>query len=396
LSAVFIVFWALVGIFNSRYRNSEDGETCEYSSSFINKALKVLNGLAGIKKINAHAGVIVVPVIIILFVPIFITGAKGNAREAVKLSSQDIEASISSMKKAAQSDPLMPQYKIDTTKLILSKKENTTQDIEEIKKLLDSAEKLSWNNSTLIAKVGSQYVSINEIDRGLSLFDRSTELRPLWPIEWQQEVGAYYSIVQYYLNEGKKDKAAQYIDRLKDIKARAEKVNKKNLNPFIFDQITDEKLERLQYAKEKMQLIGKEGLEKLVFYGIMDMDINFDGVPDQWTPYGNVNFKVNNQSGAITVESKDQPGSSYLETRALSLAEKKKYRIEFELLNKPSGDTIPFAITGLSQQNESLKFNGTGYSAEISVPEGFKPSENMLRIFVLGKYEIKSAKILEI
>lgn len=396
LSAVFLVFWQLMGIFNSRYRNNPDMEKREYTQVFVNKALGVLNSLKGVKRINAHAGVIAVPVILILFIPLFITGARGYAKEAVELSRSDLEASISNMKKAAQSDPMMSQYKIDSTKLILSKQQKTAQDIDEVRKLLNSAEKLSWNNSSLIAKVGSQYITIADFDRGLPLFDRSTELKPLWPIEWQQKVGAYYSVVNYYIGEGKKDKAIQYIDNLKDIKEQAEKANKNNLNPFIFDQATDEYLGRLLYAKEKMQTLGKDDLGKLVFYGIVDEDINFDGVPDQWTPYGSINFMVNSPKGAVTVESKDTAGGSYIDTRSLGIAEKKKYRIELELLNKPASEAIPFIITGAMPKNESLKFNGTSYSAEISVPEGFKPAGNVLRIFVSGKYEIKGVKVIEI
>jgi tetratricopeptide (TPR) repeat protein len=299
------------------------------------------------------------------------------------------------MKKAAQSDPFMAQYKIDSTKLILSKKEKTAQDIEEIKKLLKSAEKLSWYDRTLIAKVGSQYVSISEMEKGLSLFDRAVELRPLWPVEWQQRVAAYYSVAQYYIQSDKKDEAVKYMDMLKDIRTEAIKVNRKNLNPFVFDAITLEKLERLRYAKEKLQSLGKDDMEKLLFNSFNDMDINFDTVPDQWTPSDGISLGMNNTNNTIYAESKNGASGGYIQSRNLSLAEKKKYRIEVEFLNKPADEAVPFVITRLSQQNESLKSTDNVYTAEFSTPEGFKASENALRIFVTGKYEIKNIKITE-
>ncbi len=398
LSAVFLLFWQLLGIFNSRYRNSPDtgAEAGRSPVSAKDKVLNVLGGLTRIKKINAPVQAVLAVVLVVLFVPVFIITAKGYAVEAVSKSGADNEAAIGYMARAAQSDPFMPQYKLDYVKLLIDKKNKTAEDMEKIRGLLKSAERLAWYSPDLIPLAGSYYINIGDVDKGLSLFDRGTSLRPLRPEDWQQRAGVYYTVASYYIEKGQKDKAEAYIDKIKSMKDEAIKANGKNMNPFVFNPKTDETLERLLFAKEKIQSVNKSDLDKLVFYNIPDMDINFDGVPDQWTVSGNTALNIDAGNKAMTAENKNGVRDSYIQSRQINLAAGKRYKLEVEVLNKPGSGTIPFNIMGVSRSDDFLKLNGGSYTAEFATSNDFKPSDNALRMFIPGKYDIKSIKITEL
>lgn len=396
LSAVFLLFWQMLGIFNARYRNSNAEEIVENRKPLINKILSATGRIVNIKKLNTPAVVIMTVSLVLLFMPIFINTAKGYAEEAIKLSSSNIDSSLEKMQKAAQTDPYMLQYKIDCVKLLLAKQQKTQKDIEDIKDYLKSAEKLSWYNDDLIARVGEQYFKSGDLDNGLEMFDRAVELRPLWVEQWQQRIGAYYNVAEYYINEGKKDKAESYINKIKDVQDEAIKANKKNMNPFIFNTATDEKLEKLLYAKDKLNSVNKSELEKLVFYNIPAMDVDFDGLPDQWTASSNISLNVSDNKKAMTAENKNNAGDSYIQSRQLTLTAGKKYKIEAQLKGNSGVAAIPFDITGINQPGAVLKQSGTDYAAEFSTPADFKPSDNRLRIFLTDKYEITSIIITEV
>lgn len=396
LSAVFLLFWQMLGIFNARYRNSTAGEIIEHRKPITSKILGAAGRLTNIKKLNTPAAVILTASLVLLFIPAFINTAKGYAKEAVELSSKDIDSSLKKMKKAAQTDPYMPQYKIDSVKLLMAKQQKTQEDIEDIKDYLKSAEKLSWYNSDLLAKVGEQYFKTGDLDNGLATFDRALELRPLLAEEWQQRIGAYYSVVEYYINEGNKEKAEYYIEKIANVQDEAIKVNKKNMNPFIFNAATDEKLEKLLYAKDNLDSVKKTDLEKLVFYNIPEIDVDFDGLPDQWTATSNISLNVTGDKKAMAAENKNNAGDSYIQSRQLTLTAGKKYRIEAQIKVNSATEAIPFDITGITQPGAALKQSGAGYTAEFITTADFKPSDNRLRIFLTDKYEISSIIITEV
>jgi O-antigen ligase len=76
LSAVFLLFWQMLGIFNARYRNSTAGEIIEHRKPITSKILGAAGRLTNIKKLNTPAAVILTASLVLLFIPAFINTAK--------------------------------------------------------------------------------------------------------------------------------------------------------------------------------------------------------------------------------------------------------------------------------------------------------------------------------
>ena len=391
LSAVFLLFWQLLGIFNSRYRNTYIEEEIETKNVLV----RYLNKLAKIKTVNLHAFVMLTLSVIILFVPVFIKSANAKGREAVSISSTDVEKAISLMKSASGFDPWMVEYKLDYTKLILSKEKKTQEDIDSAKDALKAAEKLAWYSVENLPKVGSLYLNMGEIDKGLSLFDRSAELRPLRPEEWQQKLGAYYSVIGYYIQSKDKNKALTYIDKALEIKDEVVEANKNNMNPFAFNSATLELYEKVIYLKENQDKLESINADKLVFNYVAGLDCDMNGKPDQLVSSGDNAVISEKDDGILVVQSNNGAKNGYIETRKLNFAAEKNYKIEVELANESSLKALPYGITGFSTKQESLIATGKIYSTQVSFPKDFKPSDNILRIHTPEKLEIRSIRVVE-
>ncbi|HEY9063019.1 MAG TPA: O-antigen ligase family protein [Pseudobacteroides sp.] len=391
LSAVFLLFWQLLGLFNSRYRNTPI-EEIETNSTIVNS----LDRLIKIKTVNLHGLVLLTISVVILFIPVFIKSAGGMGKDAVSVSATNVDEAISRMKSAAGFDPWMAEYKLDYVNLLLLKKQKTQEDINNAKDVLEEAEKIAWNSVEFLPKIGSFYLQVGEIDKGLTLFDRATKLRPFRPEEWQQSLGAYYSVANYYILNKDKTKAATYIDKGLKLLDEFFISNKRNLNPAVLTASGQEHYENLRYMKENQSKIGISKINKLAFYYLKDLDSDKDGYTDQFN-LGVANTTLNvKDNGILEVQGINGAKDGYLETRRLNLTEEKIYRIEVELDNEITTKVLPYTVTGLGTGQEGLVAAGKVYSAQISVPKDFKPSDNVLRIGVPERLEIKGIRIVEL
>ncbi len=391
LSAVFLLFWQLLGIFNSRYRNTPVEEEIETKNAVIG----YLNKLVKIKTVNLHAFVMLTLSIVVLFVPVFIKSANAKGREAVSVSPSDTEKAISVMKSAAGFDPWMVEYKLDYVKLTLSKQQKTQKDIDSAKDALKTSEKLAWNSVEFLPKVGSFYLNMGEIDKGLDLFDRAAKLRPLRPEEWQQKLSAYYSVVNYYIQSKDKNKAIIYLDKALKVKDDAVEANKNNMNPFVFNSATMELYEKTKYIKENQDKLENINADKLLFNYISGIDFDMDSSPDQLGSSGESAVMNEKDNGILEVQSKTEKNDGYIETRKLNLAAGKSYRIEVELANDITSKGIPYAVKGINELQGSLVPLGKVYSGQITIPKDFKPADNALRVGVPEKLEIKNIRVVE-
>jgi tetratricopeptide (TPR) repeat protein len=395
LSAVFLLFWQLLGIFNSRYRNTPLEEKIENRNVIV----KFFDKLIGIKTVKLHAFVLLAVSVVILFVPVFIKSASGMGKNAVSVSSTNIDEAIFRMKSAAGFDPWMTEYKLDYVKLLLSKQQKTQEDVTNAKDALEDAEKVAWNSVELLPKIGSSYLNLGQIDKGLALFDRSAKLRPLRPEEWQQKISAYYSVISYYLQNKdikEKNKAKTYIDKALKVKDEVIEANKKNMNPFILNAATLELYEKTRYLKENETKLDSVNADKLVFSYISGIDSDMNGKPDQLGSSGDNAVINEKENGILEVQSINGAKDGYIETRKLNFAAEKNYRIEVELANGIFAKALPFSVTGLTSGQEGLAGEGKVYTGRISVPKDFKPADNALRISVPERLEIKGIRVTEI
>ncbi|MCX7747305.1 MAG: O-antigen ligase family protein [Clostridia bacterium] len=395
LSAVSILLWSLIAVFNSLYRHEEDTKALEYKSSVFNIVFLFAEKLKGIKSLNMHPVVGVVVTFIILMLPITLYAGISYSKSAeIAMRSGNVEKAITEQDKAVGMDPSMPQYKLDYVRMMLQKKEFTKEDIESMSKTLDKVKNLCNNSPDLAATLGSLYISTSKFDEGLKYFERATELRPFRPEEWQQEVLAYNTVIDHLFKNKKEQEAVKFLDKPLAMDQRAKEVNKRNLTPFIFTGRTQETIEKIKYIKEKIKDQKQIYANKLVFYNMPELDIDENGIPDQWK-YNDSNIKLVSDKGSMVAENKLKDTAAFIDSRQLNMKPNQSYRIEVELTGDSKPDSIPFRVTGANEQNQGLKSEGNIYSAEFTAPQTLSNPYNVLQLGIKGRYEIKNITVME-
>ncbi len=281
LSAISLLLWELLALFNFKFRNDIDLEalTCNFKGKYS----KVITLITKFKNLSVHPGIVVFVIILVIILPISFKSAINYAKKAVAYSGSNLSLAKDTMQKAINADPIMPQYKVDYVKLLLSER-ITQNDQKPITDLLDTASSEAYYNCDVLGKIGAYYIIIGQIEKGLNTIDRATSLRPLKVEEWQQKVNAYYSVIQYYLNTKKYDKLLPTINRCLDVINEAKLINKNNIIPFVFNASTDEVLEKLIKLKTEMNNNPQTPPDRIsfdsrIFSEIYDMDINNDLIP---------------------------------------------------------------------------------------------------------------------
>lgn len=396
LSAVFLLLWQLIGLFNMRYRNNVNQDSMEYEKKFIDKLPAKLHNLRNLKRVTLSPVIGLAAALVIMLLPILFLSAVVYAKDASRaLEKNDRNSAIRYMKSAASADPFMPQYKIDYANLLIGNKDISQKDINDANKQIESAENFSRFSPDQSAGIGAYYLATGNIERGLKFVDHANLLRPLRPEEWQQRIDAYMQVVIFYFNKRDYTGALAYIDKTQDIINEAGEINKKNMNPFIFNVMTDEMLEKMKYIKDNIKTQNVIDISKIMFYNISGMDINSDGVPDQWAADNMQIIKFEYGNGVMKTVNTVADSIEYIHSRALNLLPGKTYRVEVEFSASPRVNAIPFLVTGIDGKNEGLRLSGNVYTADISTSQDFKGDNNVLKLGVIGKYEIKAVRIME-
>jgi len=396
LSAVFLLLWELTALFNAGSKEAATGGQQPAAVSKANLPGKVKGFFKGKYKTKVHPAAGFLLTVIILIFPILFLTALNYANAAVKANeSKNSRLAIEDMKKAGSVDPFAAQYKIDYANLMAVGKQINQSNINTVNKRMSTAEKLAEYDARLLPKIGSYYLSTGGIEKGLSFFDRTVQLRPLNPKDWANRINAYAQVVFFYFQEKDMNKAFEYTDKTLSIMNEAKEANKNNLDPFILDANTMELLERLKYVKDLYGRTEAVDISKVVFCSMPEMDIDSDGVPDQWKGSVSPGMNLSCGDGSVIVENTAPEEIKYVRSRALNLQPGKDYIITVELADNQGIDAIPFMITGVNKRNESLKPSGNVFTAGFSTAADFKSSNNLLRLVAQGKYEIKGINILE-
>lgn len=394
LSAVFLVLWQFIALFNSMARNRQNGRVETEAQGELSEFLAKLDVQGKMKRLSLHPAIGIVIAMVLMIFPITFLAGTNYARAASEALEQDnISAAVKNMKKAADTDSFMPNYKIDYANLVIKQDQKaiTQKDLQTANKYAEQAEKAARHNVDTATRLGIYYLATGVIDKGLANIDKATELRPLRPEEWQQKADAYMQVAMYYLQQGDTTNAESFFDKIMGIENKVREVNKKNMIPFVLNSTTQEILERVRFIKDNSKGEKEVDLGKVVFYALSDMDVNFDGIPDQWntTTPGEVKLRVT--GGKILAES--VPGKAgFMQSRALNLQAGKTYRVEVELEGS-AGTGIPFAVAGVAENQELKLVNGV-YTGEFSVPAEFKRENNTLWLGVNRKYEIKAVRVM--
>lgn len=396
LSAVFLLLWELLALFNARLRSNSPGdeENAEKTDSSWSRFLAKMDVQKRIRKQRIYPAVGIGVMVILFVLPVTLLSGKINAEKAKSYYSDgNLSNALKFMQKAAQADGMAAEYKIDYANMLLKQEQNSINQKDFIKanKFAAQSEKAAEHSPELALKVGAYYFSTGNIDKGLHYIGRAAELRPLRPEEWQQKADAYMQIAMLYLQKGEDKKAEEHLDEVLKIVDTVKEVNERNRIPFILNAPTQEIIEKARFFKNSVEEGKEVNLEKMVFYSMNDMDVNSDGRADQWETGVSQGVKLSTANGSMLLEGK----SGSVQSRLLNLKEGKLYRIEVELVNAQGVNSIPFAIPGVSEKNEGLNPVGGVYTADVATPQQFAKENNRLVLGFDGKYEIKSVKVME-
>jgi tetratricopeptide (TPR) repeat protein len=395
LPAIALLFWALIAVFNSRFRNKEltvvkleDEE--QIKIPWIFEKIKAIKAIKCVPII----GILIIASILTFSIMIYVAGeVYGNA--AIRATKgNDMVTAAKELKGAMALDPLKPEYKIDYATVLIRKQNLTSEDVQDANKAMESGERLAKNRSELMAPIGNYYLRTGNIEKAQKYFDNATILRPLVVEEWQNRIAAYNSICMYYFSKQDITNALKSANKILKILDEAKDINKGNSTPFIFNKSTDEMIEKLKYVVDNANAKKSIDISKIIFYN-MPFDIDSDGVPDQWNNMGQSNIKISNAADVMVVENSISNQTNFIQSRYLSILPGRSYRVELELVKSEGISGIPFAITGSNQVNGLLIPEANMYVAEISIPDDFKNENSTILLSSTNKYEIKKLSILE-
>lgn len=400
LSAVFLLFWELIAIFNSRYKNEFHNHLEEknvYKYELLNKSLEKLKRIGDVKKVGIMPILGIIITGVVMMFPIMFNSASNYSVKANQaLEKKDLVTALENLENAISRDKFKIKYKTEYAKLILSKDERTQEEVNKSNKYISDVEKVVKYDAQGAIDAGSYYLSTGEIDRGLKLFDEANMLRPLFPTQWQQRIDAYSKVAMYFLQNNDLKNFVVYADKALKIADEAKEVNKNNLNPFVFTDDTMNLLENLISIKATIAVNKHFGGSLPVFQNIPWLDIDSNGIPDQWTVIGDAKAKFDLNKDKMIIENIDSDKTCAIQSRKLMLKEGKSYVVQVELVNVSDLKTIPFASTSKSEITGELRPLGNTFSAKVIAGKLEKDDTYVLKLWIKGKYEVKGIIIQEI
>ncbi len=427
LASIYLLVWQLIAFLNINVRqyllvdSKGEGKNRKVKSD-IKNLIEVLK-IRLKKGIFAHPVAMIIIATVVLIYPIIFLTAYNYSNTAFELyKKNDFDGAIKLIEKSAELDYLNTKYitgyapistrqdiKLGFIDILIKKIEISSKQADENKtskdkavlnsyihkaqELAKKAEKHAKYNSDLLLNLGVYYLNTNEKQKGIDFVNKSVELKRLVPAQWQYKAYVNYIMASSYFQNGDNEKGLEFIGKVLNIIDEAKKVNISNLSPFIFNDTTQTYLEKAFYIKSG--IAGKEiKTENLVFQSIFNMDVDSNGIPDQWTVSDKsiVDAKIHN--GAFNIGKNDMTKKPYIYTRNLGLEQNNQYKIEVELIDPDNIKSIPYRIPGLSERIEQLNFNDGVYSAEVLVSN--KSDKNMLHLYIENNYEIKSVRITQI
>lgn len=422
LSAIYLLAWQLIALLNVDVRREfsevEGGSKLNKSvKAKVGSKLSIVNfGYILKKGLNVYPVIMIIISAVVLIWPILFMRASVYAQRALEsYKESDLDKAIEFMDSAIELDYLnteyitgytpissKPEIRLGYIDLLIKKLESDSKNLSQSKdsedqlvlknylanaqRLAKRAEKQAKYNSSLALNLGIYYLNTSEKEKGIDYINKSVELKPLVPAQWQYKANALYATALYYYQQDNKQKGLECLEKVLGIIDEAKKVNEYNLLPFKFNEETQ------IYIEKAYQYKTQSNINNFVFQSIFEMDVDNDNIPDQWTINNKTIMDNELNNGIYTIERKNKNITLCIYTRSIELEEGSTYRVEVELDNSNNIEYIPFQIVGVTEI-EHLNPNNSIFSSEFTVS---KISENMkLAIYVEDKYDIKNVKIIK-
>jgi len=390
LSSIFLLLWELLAIVNANVPADEaKPEFCKLYKIFDKLLYEV-------KSISLHPGiVIVISAVIVAFPIMFLGGNTNNIMAARMQNEKNSTKAIEYMDKAIASDFISPKYKADYINLVISKDPNaiTKSDIVKSNKYAESIEKAAENNVDVATKLGTYYTFVANFEKAKHFLERSIELRPLSPVQWENKANAYYQIAMFSKSNGDNKTADKYFNYILQISAEAKKASQKSMIPFILSPTAMETIEKVSLLQDKSNSSNESISAKSIFYNINDIDIDNNGVPDEWndTNLNDVKVQLNGKNLIAEIQNGKQ---GILQSRKINLKQGKTYIISVDLEN--AKDITGDVLVTISGQKDPIKLTRSStFMAEINTATGGNIEPVSFGLVVNGRYVVKDFRVVE-
>lgn len=421
-SAMLLMFWQLIAVFNAEVRHTLT--FTEMVPFYNNKRVRVKQrfgdhrlGIAGV------AVSIIVSVILLVFSVNFVKAAAYAKKAYDSVRENRLEEAINEINEAIRADKYNEKYVIGYNPIparsdikagladillmkqeLLEQKEQVDEKITQtetavfqrqhavLSSHLQRIEKSSSNNLNLNNNLASYYFRIGRINQGIEYLNQGTKLFPLGPTIWYSKVNIYYQIMSMYFNQEDYETAEKYLSTALGVIDEVAKVNGNNLNPFSMNEDSVKILQKMQFMEDNWNDVNDlTKINKIIHYTITDMDVNLDGIPDQWMAGNSELLTMNIKERGIGINTRE---SSYIYTRyPLKLEKGKKYTVEVKLDRHM--ETVAFEIAGVREKTvfDTLELNR--YIGEFTVDN--EPNENgdQLRVYFGSDCVIENIIVVE-
>ena len=258
-------------------------------------------------------------------------------------------------------------------------------------KRINDLEKEANNNLNLSSNIASFYFKTGQTEKGLEYLDNSIKQFPFEPSLWHSKVDVYFQLMGTHFNNGEHDTAKEYIHLGLNIINKATEVNKRNMNPFVLKEETIALLQRMQFMNDHWDQDDISDINKIVHYSMFDMDVNMDGMPDQWRISDATLFNASIIDNGIEIKAS---GRSFIYTQYnIKLEKGKTYQIDVKLKNPV--EYMAYHISGITPKALPLTQANGKYTAELLVENEPNENGNQFRVYFEENCLFKSIVIKE-
>jgi len=276
--------------------------------------------------------------------------------------------------------------KIPETELVLFQKQ-----LSKVNSYIEDIEKKAKNNLSLTNDLASYYFKTGEIDKGINYLNLSLSYYPFEPSLWYSKIDVYFQLMGVSFNKGDYKKAEEYLLKGLNVINEAKEANKKNMNPFVFNLNSVELLQKMRFIKDNWSNKEISDVNEIIHYSVFDLDINMDGIPDQWGISNKELLKVSVSEEGLYLQATEKV---YLYSYyPIKLKKGKTYC--FEVSSNDNIENLNFYLYGITAQALPFSKEGDKYKAELKIEKEPDENGNQLRIFIESECVVNSILVKE-
>ena len=415
-SSMIMLFWSLIALFNRELIEILSLEDFKLLRIKINNKFTIAN-----RKVKVYIG-IAISIITLYFSSIFFVASTYAWKSFVSLQDNNIDTAINMMEKAIKFDRFNEKYvlgynpianrpdiKVGLINILFIKNDIYERaqkrgeqipdlDLYQFQKQLSNVdlyirkiEKKAKNNLFLTTDLANYYFNTGEIDKGLEFLDLAISYYPFEPSLWHVKIDVYYQLMATYFNNKDYEKAEDYLGKGLNVINEAKNINEKNLNPFLFNAESVELLQKMKYLKDNWIIKESCDVNSIIHYSICDLDVNNDGIPDQWKSGNTELINVATDGSNLLITSY---GRTYLYTNyPIMIEQGKTYQIEVK--TKDDLQYLTYYIPGIMSKAMSFTREDGNYKAELLVENNPDSNGNQLRLYIESDCVIESIIVKE-